>query len=44
MRLKKDGFIEGRQFVKQPTEAELEAALDPEGPGLADSILGMLGK
>ena len=27
MRLKKAGFIEGKKFVKQPTEEEIEAAL-----------------
>lgn len=28
MRLKSSGFIEGRKFVKQPTEDEIEAALE----------------
>jgi hypothetical protein len=43
MRLKKSGFIEGRQFVKQPTKEDIEAALEPDGPGLADAILGFFG-
>jgi hypothetical protein len=44
MRLKKAGFIEGRKFVKQPTEADIEAALVPDGPGLADAILSIFGR
>lgn len=41
MRLKKDGFIEGRQFVKQPTEEEIDQALEPDGEGLAGAIQSM---
>ena len=44
MRLKKAGFIKGREFVKQPTQEDLDAALEPEGQGLAGAILGILGK
>ena len=42
MRLKDKGFIKGREFVKQPTPEEIEDALTPDGPGLADAILGKL--
>lgn len=36
MRLKKAGFIEGRKFVTQPTEKQIENALEAdEGEGLA---------
>jgi hypothetical protein len=44
MRLKKAGFIEGRQFVKQPTKEDIAAALEPDGPGLAGALLGVFGK
>ena len=44
MRLKKQGFIDGRKFVKQPTAEEIEAALEPEDGGLAGAILGALGR
>lgn len=40
MRLKKAGFIEGRQFVKQPTEEELEQALRPPEGGFLLGIFG----
>lgn len=43
MRLKKAGFIEGRRFIKQPTEEELQNAMEAEGPGLAESLLGAFG-
>jgi hypothetical protein len=39
MRLKKEGFIEGRQFIKQPTKAELDAALESE-PSFLDGLFG----
>ena len=42
MRLKKDGFIEGRVFVKQPTPEEIEQALEADGEGLAGAIQSML--
>ena len=42
MRLKKAGFIEGRKFVKQPTEEQIEDALTQEEqlPGFLKDILG----
>lgn len=40
MRLKKQGFIEGRKFVKQPTDDEIEKALAPEEGGLFAGIFG----
>ncbi|CAB9502946.1 vac14 homolog (Saccharomyces cerevisiae) [Seminavis robusta] len=43
MRLKKDGFIKDRQFIKQPTKEELDQALVPEGPSLGDAIQGFFG-
>lgn len=42
MRLKKQGFIEGRKFVTQPSEEQIEAALESEEGGLANAILGKL--
>ena len=42
MRLKKDGFIEGRQFVKQPTQEEIDQALEADGEGLAGAIQSIL--
>ena len=43
MRLKEAGFIQGRKFVRQPTDEELEKALTREDrPGLAESILGVI--
>lgn len=33
MRLKKEGFIQDRRFVKQPTVEELEEALDSSNDG-----------
>ncbi|KAL7580118.1 hypothetical protein ACA910_012878 [Epithemia clementina (nom. ined.)] len=45
MRLKKAGFIQDRKFVKQPTEEELERALEPEdGEGLAGALQALLGR
>jgi len=43
MRLKKAGFIKDRQFIKQPTEQELDDALVADGPSLGDAISGFLG-
>jgi hypothetical protein len=40
MRLKKQGLIVDKKFVRQPTQEELDAALEPEGPSLLDSIFG----
>lgn len=41
MRLKKAGFIEGRRFIKQPTEQELEDAASPdELPAFLKAIMG----
>jgi hypothetical protein len=43
MRLKNAGFIKDRQFIKQPTNEELEKALEPDGPSLGDAIQGIFG-
>ena len=44
MRLKKQGYIEGRQFVKQPSQEVLDAALQPsESDGLGGFVKGLLG-
>lgn len=43
MRLKKAGFIQDRKFIKQPTEEDLESALEAEGPSLGDTISGFFG-
>lgn len=43
MRLKKAGFIQDRKFVKQPTEAELENALEADGPSIGGAISGFFG-
>ena len=41
MRLQKAGFIEGRKFVKQPTEQQIEDALvADELPGFLKGIIG----
>lgn len=40
MRLKKAGFIKGKQFIKQPTQQEMDDALEADGPGLLESIFG----
>ena len=37
MRLKKQGFIENKTFVKQPTKEEIEAALEKE-PNILDKF------
>ena len=42
MRLKKAGLIENKKFIRQPTQEELNAALEPEPaePNLLNRILG----
>ena len=43
MRLKQDGFIKDRKFVTQPTEEQLEAALEAEeGGGLAGALQSLI--
>lgn len=43
MRLKEAGFIKDRKFVTQPTEEQLEAALEAaEGGGLAGALQSLL--
>lgn len=39
MRLKKQGLIVDKKFVRQPTQEELDIALE-EAPSLLDSIFG----
>jgi hypothetical protein len=39
MRLKKAGFIENKKFVKQPTQEEIDAALE-SGPSILDRFFG----
>jgi hypothetical protein len=43
MRLKKAGLIKDRQFVTQPTQDELDGALDKEGEGIGEAIQGFFG-
>lgn len=46
MRLKKAGFIQDRQFIKQPTQDELDGALEEEegsGGGIVGAIQGIFG-
>jgi hypothetical protein len=43
MRLKKDGLIKDRQFVRQPTQDELDGALSKEGDGVLGAIQGIFG-
>lgn len=43
MRLKKAGLIKDRQFVRQPTEEELETALEAEGPSIGAAFQGLFG-
>jgi len=44
MRLKKAGFIEGKKFIKQPTEEDLEKALEAEsGGGIGGVFKGIFG-
>lgn len=41
MRLKESGLIKDKQFIRQPTQEELEAALVvPESPGIFGRIFG----
>lgn len=42
MRLKKAGLIENKKFIRQPTQEELDAALEaePAGPNFLNRILG----
>jgi len=41
MRLKKAGFIQGKKFIKQPTQEEIDDALEaPKGPGFLDRFFG----
>jgi hypothetical protein len=43
MRLKKAGFIVDKKFVRQPTQEQIDAALEPaadEGLGLLDRFFG----
>jgi hypothetical protein len=40
MRLKKQGLIVDKKFVRQPTQEELDVALEPDGPNLFESIFG----
>lgn len=44
MRLKNAGLIKDRQFVRQPTEEELEKAIEVEGPSLAEAFTGLFGR
>lgn len=39
MRLKKAGFIENKKFIKQPTQEEIDAALE-SGPSILDRFFG----
>ena len=43
MRLKKDGLIKDRQFVRQPTQDELDGALSKDGDGIVGAIQGIFG-
>jgi hypothetical protein len=40
MRLKNAGFIKDKKFIKQPTQEEIENALESDGPGFFGSIFG----
>jgi len=40
MRLKKAGFIENKKFVKQPTQEEIDAALESDQSGIFSKIFG----
>jgi hypothetical protein len=40
MRLKKAGFIKDKKFVKQPTQQEIDDALEADGPGFFEGIFG----
>jgi hypothetical protein len=39
MRLKKAGFIENKKFIKQPSQEELDDALE-SGPNILDRFFG----
>ena len=44
MRLKEAGLIKDTRFVRQPSEQELQDALEaPEGPGLVEAIKAKAG-
>jgi len=44
MRLKKQGYIKGRQFVEQPSQGVVDAALEPsESEGFGGIVKGLLG-
>jgi hypothetical protein len=43
MRLKEAGLIKDRQFVTQPTQDQLDGALDKEGDGIVGAIQGIFG-
>lgn len=40
MRLKKAGFIENKKFVKQPTQEEIDDALEADSPGIFGKLFG----
>ena len=40
MRLKKAGFIKDKKFVKQPTQQEIDDALEADGLGFLEGIFG----
>ena len=40
MRLKKAGFIKDKRFIKQPTQQEIDDALEADGPGFLEGIFG----
>lgn len=42
MRLKQAGFIKDRKFVTQPTEQDIEAALEADGEGLAGVLQSLI--
>ena len=42
MRLKEAGFIKDRKFVTQPTEEQIENALESEDGGLAGALQSLI--
>lgn len=40
MRLKKAGFIKDKKFIKQPTQQEIDDALEAGGIGFLEGIFG----
>lgn len=43
-RLKNAGFIgKRRDFIKQPSQEDIDSALEATGPGLADVLTGVFG-